>query len=126
MIEVYWNAPYYMHIIIGIVTLVIMGFISVDKKGNFDKSLIAPTIIIFVCMLFLWQIAIVLVLIVAICYIPYQIGMLFKKGYVSWNTESKASNEAKNLISKNLSKPGSGKIVEVTNSGKEEKTSNKK
>ena len=77
-------------------------------------------------MLFLWQIAIVLVLIVAICYIPYQIGMLFKKGYVSWNTESKASNEAKNLISKNLSKPGSGKIVEVTNSGKEEKTSNKK
>jgi Ca2+/Na+ antiporter len=126
MIEVFWDVPHYVHIIIAILTLVVMGIVSVDNKGKFDSSVIVPTIVIFIAMTFLWQIALVVALGVGICYIPYQVGIFVKKEYVSWNTESKASSEARNLISKNLSKPDSGKIVEITNSGKEEKTSNKK
>ena len=119
MIEIFWDAPYYVHIIIAILTLVVMGIMSVDKKGKFDRNTIGPTIIVLIAMTFLWQIALVVALGLGLCYIPYQIGIFIKQGYVSWNTESKASEEAKSLIAKNLSKPNSGKIVEV------EKTSSK-
>ena len=116
MIEIFWDAPYYVHIVIAIATLVIMGIMSVDKKGKFNSDNIGPAIIAFLVMTFLWQIALVVALGIGICYVPYQIGIFIKQGYVSWNTESKASEEAKNLIAKNLNKSNSGKIVEVEES----------
>ena len=116
MIEVFWDAPYYVHIIIAILTLVLMGIMSVDKEGKFDIDKIGPAIIAFLVMTFLWQIVLVVALGIGICYVPYQIGIFIKKGYVSWNTESKASEEAKNLITKNLNKSNSGKVVEVEKS----------
>ena len=116
MIEVFWDAPYYVHIIIAILTLVVMGIMSVDKKGKFDCDGIGPSIIAFLVMTFLWQFVLVIALGIGICYVPYQIGIFIKQGYVSWNTESKASEEAKNLIAKNLNKSNSGKVVEVEES----------
>ena len=116
MIEVFWDAPYYVHIIIAILTLVIMGIMSVDKKGKFDSNNIGPAIIAFLVMTFLWQFVLAVALGIGICYVPYQIGIFIKQGYVSWSTESKASKEAKNLIAKNLNKPNSGKIVETEES----------
>ena len=116
MIEVFWDAPYYVHIIIAISTLVIMGIMSVDKKGKFDSGNIAPAIIAFIAITFLWQFVLVIALGIGICYVPYQIGIFIKQGYVSWNTESKASEEAKSLIAKNLNKSNSGKIVEIEES----------
>ena len=116
MIEVFWDAPYYVHIIIAILTLVVMGIMSVDKKGKFNCDKIAPAIIAFLVMTFLWQFVLVIALGIGICYVPYQIGIFIKQGYVSWNTESKASEEAKNLIAKNLNKSNSGKIVEIEES----------
>jgi len=113
MIEIFWDTPYYVHIIIAILTLVVMGIISVDKKGKFDRNTIGPTIIVLIAITFLWQIALVVALGLGLCYIPYQIGIFIKQWYVSRNTESKASEEAKSLIAKNLSKSNSGKIVEV-------------
>ena len=116
MIEVFWDAPYYVHIIVAIATLVIMGIMSVDKKGKFDSDNIGLAIIAFLVMTFFWQFVLVAALGVGICYIPYQFGIFIKQGYVSWSTESKASEEAKNIIAKNLNKPNSGKIVEVEES----------
>ena len=116
MIEVFLDAPYYVHIIVAIATLVIMGIMSVDKKGKFDSDKLAPALIIFIAITFLWQFACVVALGLGLCYIPYQIGIFIKQGYMSWNTESKASEEAKNLIAKNLNKSNSGKIVEVEES----------
>ena len=116
MIEIFWDAPYYVHIIIAILTLVAMGIMSVDKKGKFDSDGIGPAIIAFLVMTFFWQFILVVALGIGICYVPYQIGIFIKQGYVSWNTESKASEEAKNLIAKNLNKPNSGKVVEVEES----------
>ena len=116
MIEVFWAAPYYVHIIIAILTLVAMGIMSVDKKGKFDRDMIGPAIIGFLVMTFLWQFALVIALGIGVCYVPYQIGIFIKQGYVSWGTESKASEEAKNLIAKNLNKLNSGKHVEVEES----------
>ena len=116
MIEVFWDAPYYVHIIIAILTLVVMGIMSVDKKGKFDSNNIGPVIFAFLVMTFLWQIALAVALGLGLCYIPYQIGIFIKQGYMSWNTESKASEEAKNLIAKNLNKPNSGKVAEVEES----------
>lgn len=116
MIEIFWDTPYYVHIIIAILTLVVMGIMSVDKKGKFDRNTIGPAIIVLIAITFLWQIALVVALGLGLCYIPYQIGIFIKQGYVSWNTESKASEEAKSLIAKNLNKPNSGKVVEVEES----------
>lgn len=116
MIEIFWDAPYYVHIIIAILTLVVMGIMSVDKKGKFDSFTIGSAIVVLITITFLWQIALVVALGLGLCYIPYQIGIFIKQWYVSWNTESKASEEAKNLIAKNLNKSNSGKIVEVEES----------
>ena len=95
MIEVFWDAPYWVHIVVVVVSLLICGISMVDKNGKttWDIDEVGPRIIILLVVCFFWQFVVVIAALLGVLYIPLSIGILLRKVYLSLKEVGKADDE---------------------------------
>lgn len=103
MIELFWDAPYYVHIIMAIVSAIICGMTMVDDDGSvmWEIDEIGPRVIVIVAIVFLWQLLIAIALICIAFYIPFEAGVCIMKLYRTFKKNSNVGLENSSEVSNN-------------------------
>lgn len=86
-----FELPIWVHVIILIVTVVISGFICVDKNNKVDYDNVGFCFLGTLIIVFFWQIILGIAVGLGILYIPFYVGMNIKKTYISYNEKKKKS-----------------------------------
>ena len=76
-----FELPIWVHVIILIITVVISGFICVDKNNKVDYDNVGYCFLGTLINVFFWQIILGVIVIFGILFIPFYVGMSIKKMY---------------------------------------------
>ena len=86
-----FELPIWVHVIILIVTVVISGFICVDKNNKVDYDNVGLCAVGTTVIVVLWQFILVVAVGLGILYIPFYVGMNIKKTYTSYKEKKEKS-----------------------------------
>lgn len=86
-----FELPIWVHVIVLIVTVVISGFICVDKNNKVDYDNVGLCAVGTLMIVFFWQSILGVAVGLGILYIPFYVGMNIKKKYISYKEKKKKS-----------------------------------
>lgn len=78
--EVLFDAPYWLHIILTVLTIIFVGYVSVQDDGRINDDAIGGGIVVTVVVALFWQIIIVVAVCIFALFAPFEIGVWIARG----------------------------------------------